>query len=327
MVVVLLVEVTWKQKLRSLLAMTAPFLGFLLAWSIRNILWIGTPTNRQVAIHPVTYQKVMEGVESFWDWLMPDTLAAFYQQNQASFAILFFLLLAAGIVVIAWQLFRLLRSAGKHTTGHTSRHTLLAISLSAVVYLGATLFSISFFDAATAFEHRILMPVYLPVLILILVGLAWLYRKPGLIPKLIVVLCILVAAWLSYSGGRIQVSLLARDGLGYANTTLRGSEVIEVIKAMPPDLIIYTNEPQLVYLVADRIAYMTPVFFDSIAYEYRDTYTQDLQIMRDQINNHEAVLVYFYEPDYATEPYYLELSEGLKPIGEYPFAFIFGPRN
>lgn len=320
-----LAEGTWKQRLRLLGIMTAAFLVPALAWSIRNIIRIGSPTNRQLAFHPIGSQKIQEGLTSFWTWLLPDRWISFYGQNMTLFAVIFYCLLAGGITWLVLEAMRLLRAAAKKQDISPARVTLFAIALIPIIYIAMTLFSISFYDAATAFEHRILIPIYLSVMLLLLAGLGRLYQRKGLEPKLIVAALLLVAAWSTYAGGKAQVYQLSRDGLGYANTTLRGSEVIDVIKAMPPDLILYSNEPQLIYLVANRIVYMTPVIFDSIAYEYRDTYQADLATMRGQIAAGQAVLVYFYEPDYATDGYYLDLTEGLEVIGEYPFAFIFGP--
>jgi hypothetical protein len=322
-----LAEGTWKQRLRSLGIMAATFLVPVLAWSIRNIIRIGSPTNRRLAFHPIGYDKIQEGLNSFWNWLLPDQWVPFYNQTPTLFAIIFYCLLAGGMVWLIIEAIRLLRAAGRKVGVSPVRVTLFAIALSPIIYIAMTLFSISFYDAATAFEHRILIPIYLSVMLLILVGLGWLYHRKGLAPRLIVGALLLAAAWVSYTQAKTQVYLLSRDGLGYANTTLRGSEVIDVIKSLPAELILYSNEPQLVYLVANRITYMTPVFFDSIAYEYRDTYQADLMTMREQIEADQALLVYFYEPDYATDAYYLELTEGLKPVGEYPFAFIFGPNN
>jgi hypothetical protein len=136
---------------------------------------------------------------------------------------------------------------------------------------------------------------------------------------------ILGSAWNSWHDGRMQVGLLARDGLGYANTTLRGSAVIDAVKALPEDLLIYSNYPQILYLIAGHPATMTPIIYGTVTTEVQEDYVTDLEIMRaEDIAAGRVFLIYFYELDYANDPYYLQLTEDLFPLGEYPFAFVFG---
>ncbi len=50
----------------------------------------------------------------------------------------------------------------------------------------------------------------------------------------------------------------------------------------------------------------------------------DLAEMKTKINQQDGLLIFFYERGYETDPWYLDLTEGLVPLENLPDGIIWG---
>jgi hypothetical protein len=185
----------------------------------------------------------------------------------------------------------------------------------AFAYLGAVLFSMSFFDASTKFQHRILAPLYVSWMILFVAALSALtmkYTTPATCPANYVgcagsarestrenlfrgfaILAGVVSLGLSIVGFVPTVSALREAGQGYASWKWRDSVVMARLHDLPADVAIYTNTPPAVYLVTGRASRVIPTAVDPVDNLPRGDYEQNLAQMREDILAGRAVLALF----------------------------------
>lgn len=315
-----IIERNWKDRLRSLFLLVLPYLLLAAGWMIRNYIQIGNPANRSILVHLVTIDKINDGIANFWDWLLPDVLSDFYLQYHTVFQILFYILLVTAMAGLIVALYSTLRSGATRQSTGNQRFIPLAVFIP--VYIGLTLFSMSFVDASTILDHRLLIPVYLPALILSMVGLNWVFQQKRFLLKCIPILVILVSVGFSLSQAWTEVNYLSQNGGGYASLELKFSPTMEYIRNLPP-IIIYTNKSYMVYIVTGRPAYLTPSPDDPVTNTPRENYRQDLETMLSAIKDKKAILVFFKEKGYAGDPWFLELTRGLTVVKDFYDGVIY----
>jgi hypothetical protein len=199
---------------------------------------------------------------------------------------------------------------------------LLVIGVYGFIYVGMTLFSMSFIDASTVLDTRLMLPVYLVGWILVMAGFAWLYSKKHIAWKIATVFVLLVCLAMTFNDGKARVVELSRDGLGFDSIGTKMSPTISYIEQMQP-IIIYTNKAYMVYIVTGRLAYMVTGPVDPVTLLPRAEDAAEYEKMRASVMAEDAVLIYFKDEGYATDPWFLMLTRGLSPIEEYSDGIIF----
>ncbi len=130
--------------------------------------------------------------------------------------------------------------------------------MQALSYLAVLLLSLMFFDASPIFEDRILLLFEVPLIVLAMAGLGWLWKRKvnwlrwG-------VLLVSAALLLSLSEDSLDaVKELRKDGQGFANSAVQESQVIAAAAELPDDVLLYSNRVTALYIVADKPAYVLP---------------------------------------------------------------------
>lgn len=318
----LLFEPGWRARLDSVICLLLPFGTCLAGWAIRNTILIGNPANRTLISHIVTAERIHFGVANFWKWLLPAGLENFLLAYPQSFQIAFYVFIIVLIVGLITALVTSLRRRAEDASQRKLPSGLLALGLFGVVYLGMTLFSMSFIDASTVLDHRLLIPIYLSLWILSMAGFTWLFARPGVVWKIISVLVILISLVTGIIDARAQAAVLSRDGLGFDSYGTKMSPTIQYIQRMEP-ITIYTNKAYMVYIVTGRLAYMVTGSLDPVTRLPRDGNAQEYASMRAAVMAEEAVFIYFKDEGYLTDPWFMMLTEGLSPIEEYSDGVIF----
>ncbi len=189
---------------------------------------------------------------------------------------------------------------------------LLALFL--LVYGAFLVVSISFFDANTPLDDRILSPVYIAALIL---GLYLLDQLLYLSGSLIAVRAALLGCLVVFSAATLVNSLLSikagyPQNLGFSSPIWRQSETLALVKHLPAQVVIFSNSPEAIYLHTNRPVYPLPKKFLSANQQLNASYAADLSTMQGQIENQRGVLVYFNTlPERSTLPTAAELEAQL----------------
>jgi 4-amino-4-deoxy-L-arabinose transferase-like glycosyltransferase len=281
----------WKKKFMSTGIFLASVLPWVLGWSIRNRLIAENATNRAFAWHPPTPENIDPGLRVFSEFLIPveSWRREVFKQTGIieGMIVLVLLTVLAWVVVTAWKYLSRPQQAegGKEAKEVISFTTGLYI----FAYLASIIASMLMFDAATKFKLRILAPVLVSLFVLMVASGIWLRNRRR---EVVIVLTILFLGLSMYKQS-ITVDTWAKSGLGYASFHWYDSKAMAYLRDLPPNIMIYTNEPGAVYLYTGRGGYVLPDRFDSATALVRTSFEQGLTSMRTNIDDGKAVLALF----------------------------------
>lgn len=284
-----LFQLDWRSRLRSVALLLGGALPPIFAWFLRNALVAQNATNRVFQYHPILIKNIRYGLRNFSQFLTP---VETWQSWLFSSGVLQGTLIVIGLFLLGWLAYRtsLLQRGQADSTPLTTITVLYSFA-----YLGAVLFSMSFFDASTKFQHRILSPLYLSWMVLFVAvchAISTRYAQNRLTRLALLALAGWVLGFSALGDQRAIVNLRAA-GQGYASWQWRDSLVMAALKKLPPDMIIYTNTPPAVYLVTGRPSRVLPSSMDPVDNLPRGDYEQNLAQLRADLASGRAVLALF----------------------------------
>jgi len=296
-VVLFLLSATWRNRFVSVAVLLGSALFWPIIWSIRNRILGGSFTNRVMGWHPITSDDVQFGLRTFSEFLIPiESWREKILRTSGLFESLVIFLLT---VLLLWVVIIGLRRFFR--PGQTARPEIISFTNGLYIfgYLSALLTTMTVFDVATRFQVRILAPMY-PSLLLLLVALfSWLWQRPQVVWKSLAVLIFVFVSGMFITGGLKVVKLLHRSGQVYTSWRWRDSEAMAYLRALPSDVIIYTDQPGVTYLYVGRPATILP-------------YGPGLEDARQTVLDGKAVVVVFR--DYVQNngwSIYQPLTQGL----------------
>jgi hypothetical protein len=263
----------------------------LAAWIIRNLIVTGTATNRPLAFHPVGLDHLKELV---------GRLCYLYFPINVSLWLIIPVLLAVAAVIVT-QLYR-------QRPGATAKTLLSLIVVFCAIYVSFLLVSMSFFDASTTFEYRILAPVGVFAMVLA------------------VSLCLKIAttadrAWVRWLTGAFVVGVLVanapeqwrmasdlhHNGYYYSSRQWRESETLAFLSSVPQSVTVYSNHPHAIGYLLGRRAQKVPLKFDPMSLLPAQDFGQSIWSMCKDVADKGAIVV-FLEQDV----WYLATAEELQ---------------
>ncbi|MCC6148386.1 MAG: glycosyltransferase family 39 protein [Anaerolineaceae bacterium] len=292
------------------------------AWTIRNVLITGNPTNRQISLRSLAVDKVHEGIYSFWSWLLPEPFQWIdHFINILGGLLVLFLVVYLVVVVAAF----LVAHKKKPLKKQVSFQLGWLLALQGIVYLSVLAFTILFIDASVNFETRILMPVYNLLTLLFVAGAAWLWRRGDGLRVLSVLLSVGLA--LSFAEDTLDTVRQWRfQGQGFAHESWLESETITTVKRLPA-VDIFTNRPQALNLLADRGSYILLSPINPATQMEREDYPEEQARLRQSVEDGKTVIVIFGYRDLVQDSeneWMVTLTEGLPVLLEYEKDVIFG---
>lgn len=320
----LLFSNNWKRFFGDMAIFLALGLPPLAAWTVRNTLVTGNPANRQLLWHPIPPEKLQEALTGFWRWLLPERpglIERFFTPLGLAFAAVMLALLA----VTLWLSLRRRRAGDGVPLERLTLWTALAIQ--AFTYPAVLLFSLSFVDASSVLDDRLLLPFYSLALLLGVGLLAWLWqsRKRWL---RVAVLAAVIALAASFSRDALAaVDVLHGDGQGLASSYWRSSPTVGAARRLP-GVTLYSNKVNALYLLAERPAYILPSPLNPATNQPRPGYRQDVESIRGEVLDGRAVIVVFDYRGLLDSPedrdWMLEITGGLPLLVEYEDGALFG---
>ena len=305
---------SWREQLKTTGIFLAGALPPMVAWFLRNKLVAGNVTNRTFQYHPITSENIQPGFYNFSQFLMPFQELS-WRQSLLKSGFLELGLILLGLSLLIWLAIRSWQMLFQPQKDQPQIITLTTV-LYTFGYLGAVLFSMSFFDASTKFQPRILAPIYVTGMLMFITSAAWLWRprcaKPNLgayhaplhkidiiwargrlVRQGFVILLALVTLTFSAYGAYRLVTEYQTAGQGYASWKWHDSLVMASLRNLAPEIAIYTNTPPAVYLVSGRASRVIPSKLDPVDQQLRSDYEQNVARMRADLTSGRAVLALF----------------------------------
>jgi hypothetical protein len=97
----------------------------------------------------------------------------------------------------------------------------------------------------------------------------------------------------------MQIVGLVRDPIlvgGYFEYKIKRAEAIQEFRKIDPEAPIISNNPELVYVMSERTAYMWPIEFDHYKLEEREDYEEQIEATREKLFR-GGVLIIFGWPE------------------------------
>jgi len=297
----------WRARL--LRALSAAALGYLpvLPWYFRNWRLTGNLTNRVILFHPPTVSKLKLGIVASSSWLLPE---------QSNLWVRLGLLTAVGMIALGLHMRIRRRIRHVHVTDQQNAAIALQtlVLVSSLCYLGALIVSLTFFDAATRIDNRLLSPVYLLAILYLTVTL-WLSQvhfRWGRIP--IMMIGIGVSGFITINAMRSAAigKQMMTDGAGFTARRWQQSKAVQLVSELPEALHVYTNEMLGLSFLAERPVYAVPEKIDPVKAKVRPEFLEALAEAREDLLQGDAILVIFPPLSKRPEmPSLEEVAEGL----------------
>ena len=305
LVSLVLLQNTWKDRLSHSAIFILSFIPFALGWSIRNQIVAENATNRTFVYHPIAQENITIGISVFSEFLMPfnEWRRELIRTPNLVPSIIFILLL----IMFVWFVTKGLKKFLKPTTQTPEVLSFISV-LYIFGYLASLILSMTFFDASTKFQLRILSPIFVSLLIVFVYFLNWLFKRQ----KYLASFAFLFIFAFSIYGITKEITQLRKGGVGYASFQWFDSDAMEFLRNLPEGTRIYTNEAAAVYLYTNRGAYVLPDLIDPVTGQERGGFEEGVSRLQAEVLSGNAVLVLFdVSKDVDRQAIYQILSEGL----------------
>jgi hypothetical protein len=313
----------WKARAKvAIIFCTASLLPISL-WYLRDWLLTGSTTNRSLFYHWPGKLALNEAIFTASGWFLPGKITL-----ETGELFLVFVALSTGAAAGAWWFYRRSHQPAPGEEAAVKFTWVLAAFI--LTYCLSLLVSRTFMDASTRWDTRILSPLYLAGELFFFIILWYGTRASNhLWGKIVLGGIGLYLAWLNLPQSVSFLNSYARDGLGYTNKAMQTSQAIAVLKTLPNNEIIYSNNAAAIYFNAGKLADWIPEKYDSVKAQPRSDYAQNLQEMHMKLETPGSFLVIFkpYQ-NYIEYPPLSELTRGLSIVKDYLDAtFYAAPPN
>lgn len=303
---------------RRRLSQAALFAGVALlplaAWLARNRAATGDAVGRALGVHWIEPAELARGLGTVASWFLLEDLP-----RPVAAALL---ALLAGALVGRGT--RPLQAGGRRSAAAILRRLGAIPSVFAIfgaAYVVFLLASISFVDAYTPLNHRILAPLFVATLVVVMrcadraapARPAW-RRAAGLAAALFVV---------GYTSSAASWTLESRrDGVwpGYGTRAWRESPTLAALRALPPERPLYSNAADAVRALTGRPARSLPRRWDPVSEQWEADFPSELRAFGRAIEHGHGLVVWF--EGFGWRRYLVSRDDlaslPLRSLGRYP---------
>lgn len=297
-------------------------LPLIAAWLVRNALATGNASNRRILSHWVTTDDLRHGVVILWRWIFParygnlETPTSWMVWGTAGFfaVCLVFCLI---MMIIAGRRVKPFFSA------------VVSIWTWLLFIIGYNLFvilTISLFDASVNIEERILFPAFMILFLIPPLLFGWLLTRKDYLPSILPLVLTVFFTVIFVLDTVPHLDGMAERGYGWGWEGWNTSPAMMIIRELPEDKILYSNQIEAVNLWAGRGAYALLDPVDPSSDQVREGYQDTINEIRRQVDYGEAVLVFFGVESWlgTGNNWVTELVEGLPFIYRDTSEWVIG---
>lgn len=275
-------------------------------------------TNRQWIFHPMRPEVLQGYISVVANWVVPPIFVFTYRLRLVIVAV-------TGLLGPGIYLFRRIKSTWNirelDRRQFFSLPWLLMMFMAA--YLGVLIINSTFLDAATTSgaPARYLSPLYVTFIVLIVLTIYWNVVESR-VSKIVSILALLLAVFVVVFKAQPTLELM-RDPepeLGYRGFGVSFPYLLDALEELDPSRTLMTNNPELLYALIQRPAYMWPIYYDAYKLTYNEDYDENVDSAR-KLMKSGGVLVVFGKPE-EYEMRVVDLLE-LEPLTITDVAIIY----
>jgi hypothetical protein len=249
----------------------------LLAWKLLHVSAAAGPA-RELAFHPVGRGHAWQAIYTTSAWLLVPQAAP----NVVRLAVL-------GLAAVAV----LLAAVARWRRGEAAPRIVAVCALFVGVYAAFLVLSLSFFDANTPLDDRILLPAFVAALVvgLDLCGEAVASRRRAAV-------VIVLGALLVVTTGQLVASarMAARGfdrGWGFSSRAWQESPTLARVGALPAGTVAYSNAPEIVYLHTGQAPRALPRRTRLVTRQPNEAFDRELAEVGRDLRERCGVVAYF----------------------------------
>jgi 4-amino-4-deoxy-L-arabinose transferase-like glycosyltransferase len=293
-VILLLSKGDIKRRLaRSILFGILSAVPFLL-WFMRNqSLGVEGIANRELIFHPIRPEVLRVYLFEMASWFLPEQIVV-HRLLRAIFAVL------TSLIAPIFFVYALLQRRFWRSRSSVKPLDVLNIALLLLVPFYVLILAINSFllDAATTYSGiiRYATPLYVFVLLLEIGCVVHVFRSFGTLvaaraAAVVFALVLLVFAVFQ----TFPIVLSSTLDLGFTGIRDRWPRVVQELTEHDPSIPIISNNPEMVYYLVDRPAYMKPIHYDPYQQAYREDFEEQIELARSRLAS-GSIFVFFDEP-------------------------------
>jgi hypothetical protein len=321
--VLVLNTVRWRRRFAHAAMLFAAGLVPVGLWLARNVSAEGTAVNRELSFRGVDANLARLFMAEISSWFVPHEIPL-PTAVRAGLAIA----IAASLVgyFVWWAIrngqFRWKQVALKLDRDRQGATLLWLAGGYIVLYFAALAANSLFLDASTTPNAvpRYLVPVYIAVVIFMVGVGQWIMQTSRAGAKLVAAgYLLLLFAFYGWNSFRLVEDPLSH--IGYMGYKYRWADVVRALDAIGPDRTLISNNPEIVYILIDRPAYVRPIRYDQYQDAYRQDYEDQLEATKERIAAGARLVIFrpLEETDLVTIEY-----TGAEELASFPHAAIYG---
>ena len=300
-------------------------LPLIAAWLVRNALSTGNASNRQILSHWVTLDDLRHGVMIFWRWIWPQR----YGNMEFPTAWMVWGIFGFLTASVVFCIVSMIMSTKREKSFSLSTVSIWTFLLFSTGYLLFVVLTISLFDASVNIEERILFPAFMILWMILPILCGHLLHIREYIPALLPVFLIVFFAVIFGIDSYAHHNGMAEHGYGWGWDGWNESPAMQIIRELPEDKLIYTNQIEAVSLWAGRgsFALLDPI--DPSSEQEREGYWDTMSGIQRQVIDGRAVLVFFGIQDWlepGKENWIDRLCDGLPTIYRDSSEWVVGKK-
>jgi hypothetical protein len=317
--IVLFGDITKRDKIRDSITVTVLSCLPISIWVFSNLIETQSAADRSFAIHLIDMDHIEMLIETFYYFFFPIPSPRWLQA---------FLIFGIAIALLS-SVFRVFFQTSSSKENRKS-YSFILISVCIMfflMYISFLIASISFFDAHTPLDFRILAPAFI-ALIIVTISLIWhlfqsseqRFIKWGLLS--LVVLSIATNSRPAVS----RIINIHNNGIGYSSKSWRNSETIHYLKSVFLNDSIYTNGADVYRFWTGLEAIVLPKKIDETTLIPNDEYAEKLHNLCNDVKEGNATIIFFTDINRSSLPKLSELKSkcDLPILMELNDGYIFG---
>jgi hypothetical protein len=290
-----------KERLKdSLIFMTIASLPLGL-WTIVNHFSSNNIGDRVKVFHPIDYSQIKSIISVLTNYFIPKNFL-----NDSHTWIIFGLTSSLILWVIILSISGYVK-VKQRNSGEVATPVLLISFI--LMYMLVLVISISFFDASTPLDSRILSPIYVADIILILTTIQQWCNSLG--KPTIRGLFILLSAIIIYINATqfwVTASQIRQSGESYSSLQWKASKSIQFVNSLPKDTSIYSNNPEVIYFLTGRYTSSLPYKENPTTTLSNPNFQIEMINLTNDLSCKDTYVVVFEKTDRAFLPSQKELT-------------------
>jgi hypothetical protein len=252
-------------------------------WLIRNSLVADSVTNRNLTVHLVEWRHWNDLINTLSNFILPLPVPPWIKLIHLTILLALFV----GMLRLFYQ---------EHRTRKSTVAVFVSINLVFILsYMVFLLLSISLFDAYTPLDSRVLLPVYIALVFIAVLGVSTLVSK-WQSPHIRLALFFFLVLVIMLNGVHVirEANYIQQAGLGYASQVWGNSATLQAVSTFDDNVKIYSNGPDALYFWTGQNVDIMPYRIFPTTLETNTDYEAQLDNICTKVKAGHAIVVYFH---------------------------------